>query len=256
MYPQTVLRISPVHWARRKFKAFITWPKKEKKGLEKDDIRAIILSTNDKEFIKSIIEDKEKIEEFEYEDIFSLIIATEDTEYIKGILKDKEKREEFNFKQQDFFRLIELINDSEFLKKEIIEKNEEFNFEPHDVLRLIELTNDSEFIKKEITEIKDKFNLDQYEMFKLIVSTNDVEYINSFIEGIESDTKKNNQKINLPSNMTIGMEIESEGSNSSVIEELTNVIAKGWKCKGDSSLIDGVEVVSPILTGDMNEKSL
>ena len=56
--------------------------------------------------------------------------------------------------------------------------------------------------------------------------------------------------------MTIGVEIESEGENSDVIEyKLSNIIAKGWKCKHDGTLHFGAEVVSPVLTEDMKNAS-
>lgn len=53
--------------------------------------------------------------------------------------------------------------------------------------------------------------------------------------------------LQLPQNMTIGMEIECEGKNSANIDIIKEPI-EGWTSKLDNSLIEGVEVVSPILT--------
>ena len=67
------------------------------------------------------------------------------------------------------------------------------------------------------------------------------------------------EKINLPSSMTIGMEIESLGENNNLLKCVINGLTK-WSSKGDGSLWrdipseEGIEVVSPILTGD-NEKT-
>ena len=67
------------------------------------------------------------------------------------------------------------------------------------------------------------------------------------------------EKINLPSSMTIGMEIESLGENNNLLKCVINGLTK-WSSKRDGSLCpdipseEGIEVVSPILTGD-NEKT-
>ena len=66
--------------------------------------------------------------------------------------------------------------------------------------------------------------------------------------------------IDLPPNMTIGMEIESEGIMSKTINRLNMIFDKqdgdkirGWETKGDGSLEDGVEVVSPILADNQED---
>lgn len=67
-------------------------------------------------------------------------------------------------------------------------------------------------------------------------------------------------EIGLDKNITIGMEIESEGIMSLQIQKLKKVVKKqkeeetiGWETKGDSSLEEGVEVVSPILTDNRED---
>lgn len=67
----------------------------------------------------------------------------------------------------------------------------------------------------------------------------------------------NSTKIELPANMTIGIEIESLGRTSkSDIKRTLDTKFNGWKCKNDSSLKGnnendiGIEVVSPVLTLD------
>lgn len=51
--------------------------------------------------------------------------------------------------------------------------------------------------------------------------------------------------INLPKDMTVGVELEAEGKIASVLNGLR--ICDNWQAKGDSSLEEGIEVVSPIL---------
>ncbi|MBP3255566.1 MAG: hypothetical protein J6M60_03655 [Clostridia bacterium] len=70
---------------------------------------------------------------------------------------------------------------------------------------------------------------------------------------INKEFEDKDSKLDLPTNMTIGMEIESEGDNSNLILNCKDKFAPGWKCKKDGSLNRGVEIVSPILTGDNNE---
>lgn len=82
-------------------------------------------------------------------------------------------------------------------------------------------------------------------------------------ELIKQELLKNDRtysSIGLPTNMTIGMEIESEGVMSKTIKKLYKILErqdgdkiKGWETKGDGSLDDGVEVVSPILTDNQKD---
>ena len=74
------------------------------------------------------------------------------------------------------------------------------------------------------------------------------------------DSNRTYTEIGLDENITIGMEIESEGIMSSQIQTLKKVVKKqiegetrGWETKGDGSLEEGVEVVSPILTDNRED---
>jgi len=66
--------------------------------------------------------------------------------------------------------------------------------------------------------------------------------------------------IGLDNSMTIGMEIESEGVMSEILEEAQEILkrqidgtTRSWETKGDGSLDAGVEVVSPILTDNKED---
>lgn len=63
---------------------------------------------------------------------------------------------------------------------------------------------------------------------------------------------KRYEKINVPDGMTIGMEIECEGENS-VDAYLVSDILEGWDSKVDSSLQEGVEITSPILSNSKSD---
>lgn len=74
------------------------------------------------------------------------------------------------------------------------------------------------------------------------------------------DSNRTYTEIGLDENITIGMEIESEGIMSSHIQTLKKIVKKqiegetrGWETIGDGSLEDGVEVVSPILTDNRED---
>ena len=64
-------------------------------------------------------------------------------------------------------------------------------------------------------------------------------------------------KIGLPSNMTIGMEIECEGQNSHIIHDvgvgLVTDTNDDWMVHIDETLKEGVEIVSPILTDNKDD---
>ena len=64
-----------------------------------------------------------------------------------------------------------------------------------------------------------------------------------------------NQIIYLPKDMTIGVEIESEGIDFATINKANFIFEDGWKSKVDGTLQQGVEIVSPILTGNPEQSS-
>lgn len=92
------------------------------------------------------------------------------------------------------------------------------------------------------------------------------------LKGTFLDENRMYSEIGLDEKMTIGMEIESEGAMSSQIQMLKKVLkeqdrnskddlfqamlgveTRGWETKGDCSLEEGVEIVSPILTDNKED---
>lgn len=54
--------------------------------------------------------------------------------------------------------------------------------------------------------------------------------LEDFLASIEKK-KEITTKLNLPDNMTIGIEIETEGEYGKLIYRMTNMLDDGWECK-------------------------
>ena len=128
----------------------------------------------------------------------------------------------------------------EYLTEENIKK---FRLKDLYITDLIKETGNVEKYLFEWQDIEDKgLILNILNILKATSKTKEFEY------------RPSSSKIKLPSNMTIGIEIESEGEHSEEIRQLRSMknfgIKGNWQCKGDSSLEDGLEIVSPILRGN------
>ena len=183
--------------------------KRQEYGLEPDEVALLIGETKDREYIKECIEKRQEYD-FAKNNVLDLIEATGDSEYVKECIKNRQK---YDFSKKNLLELIELIGDSEYIKK-CIEDRQEYHFTKDEVLGLIEATGEPTFIKKYIDE--------------------------------HMEERKKSKDINLPADMTIGIEIEAENG----IRTLNDIIDKKWELKGDGSLQQGLEVISPILKGD------
>lgn len=161
---------------------------------------------------------------FNTKDIRDLILRTED---IKTFIEDEELRNTLGLNGCDCSVLISQTNDVDYIKKyaQDKERQEKLKFDQSDIDRLTLCSGNKEDIEKRLQKIEE--------------------------EQLEDDVSQ----IDLPEDMTIGIEIESEGNQSIGILNLTDLIGKGWGCKADGSLEEGVEVVSPILTGNTEESS-
>ena len=259
---------------------------REKLGLDSYIVRKMILGTKDRDYIKSCIEDRKKFNFCSY-DIKEMILGTKDQDYIKNCIKDREK---FGFNSYVVRELILGTKDQECIKN-CIEQRERFGFSSYDVREMILGLKDQDDIKKYIKDrkkfgfklydikkmilekedkcllnscIKDrkKLGLDSSTVVEMILVTGDLEYIEEYVRKGESlnleqeeidrlslFTKKTN--INLPPEMTIGVEIETEENGKNNAEIRQNFLSKtNWSTQRDNSLINGIEIVSPILTGN------
>ena len=229
----------------------------ENLGLFSHDIYELIKIIQDVGYIKECIENRERFGLKPY-DIVSLIIATKDIDYIKGFVKIREK---LKLEPYCVVRLVEATQDSKYIE-DCIENKARFNFSSSDIESLIIATKDIEYIKK---CVKNKEILELLtDPTKLILLSGDINYNiaeyekkvylrRESIEKLKIFTSK--EKIKLPSEIKIGIEIETEGitDNSNKIEK--KLEKTDWKVKEDFSLRNGTEVVSPILTGNLEQAS-
>ena len=125
-------------------------------------------------------------------------------------------------------------------------------------LRESNLTNETNISTIIATLNDDEIKLKQLEKTEDIFNANIIQMSLSNREKVKEIFKRPSQKyskIGLDENMTIGMEIESEGAMSRPIIRIKKLLKRregeeeiGWETKSDASLKRGVEVVSPILT--------
>lgn len=260
------------------------------KNIEIDlsDMVELIKELGDVDYIKSIVEDKEKQGKIGFHSahqVVDLIISTKNIEYIKECIN---KWKELELPESDVVTLIKSTENIDFMKK-CVEERKELELSPFSVRELIVATRDIDYMKNIIGDKakKEELKMDSFFVAELIKTTDDIDYIKScieireelglnlyhtiqlvetakydewienFLQSVETTkASENSRLIHLPNNMTIGIEIESEGENGEAIEKkLTNRIEKDWICKHDGTLIYGAEVTSPVLTGDMKQAS-
>ncbi|MBQ2937391.1 MAG: amidoligase family protein [Clostridia bacterium] len=165
-----------------------------------------------------------------------------------------------NLSEYDRIELIKKIDDVEYIKK-YIESNSEKLYSD-DLVDLVGLTRDAEYVKKWLNN--DKTGLDEVQNMRLLLSTKDEKLMNSYLEenreklskeernlielNLNPDRLKSKgdvrKSLQLPEDMTIGIEIESEGQFSKLLPSKI----MGWDTKAEDSLYNGIEVVSPPLT--------
>ena len=125
-------------------------------------------------------------------------------------------------------------------------------------LRESNLTNETNISTIIATLNNDEIKLKQLEKTEDILNVTIIQMSLRNREKVKEIFKKPSQKyskIGLDENMTIGMEIESEGAMSRPIIRIKKLLKRregeeeiGWETKSDASLKRGVEVVSPRLT--------
>ncbi len=212
-------------------------------NLSPSGITTLILKTNDINYIKECVE---KRDDFQIQPhILKLILATYDSQYMKQCI---EIYEDLKLETQAVVKLIIESNDKQYMKK-CIARKEELRLDSYDIAKIAIMIDDKEFIRECLNDAN--LNLDEMnkKAFNMAVNTQEA------IKELHSKTK-----IKLPTNMTIGMEIESLGKMSSTLKEKGEAFFDDWTRKNDGSLApdeldeDGIEITSPILTGS-NDKS-
>ena len=255
----------------------------EKYGSNGDHICSLIKSVNDPEFTKECIKNYKKYE-LNRNNVAYLISSVKDPEFTKECIKNRKK---YGLDSKAAIDLIKSVNDPDFTK-ECIKNYKKYKLDGYNVADLIKSVNDPEFTKECIKNYK-KYKLNDDNVADLIRTLNDLEYIKGFVkeqiqnkningknihyiiqlalftkdmELIENLRKNCDAKIveeldrylkiqptTLPKEMTIGVEIESEGPcNWENIRETIDEAELDWVAKDDGSLQNGTEVASTILT--------
>ncbi|MBR3249866.1 MAG: amidoligase family protein [Clostridia bacterium] len=195
------------------------------------------------EYIKQYLSDISKDYIALYQKI-ELIIATEDSEYIQNFIKKSRE----SIEDEKLIRLILATKDEKYIDKCIKDSRIELADKLILIKELAKRKNNSQIIYQYMKELENQ--LDERAKKVLTIIINDIEHKEY------TETKKTNKKnkITIPPQMTVGIEIESIGKYA---EALQNVQIGKWTGKKDASLSDyesrgycGLEVVSPILKND------
>lgn len=223
--------------------------------LKSEDKRILIEGIENEEYTKACIEGLIEGAELDSKDKRILLEIMEE-EYVKLCI------EELELDSCDKRILIDVLGDEKYAKACIEERIEGVELESFDKIWLIEKSGE-EYAK---SCIEGKINLTNDEILLLVANRNDEEYINNYINNpnspIDDNTRnqlrtsliirkveeisiETNLDFNIPKEMTIGIEIENEGKFSNNVNK--HFFLKGWSAKEDSSLLNGVEIVSPIL---------
>ena len=145
-----------------------------------------------------------------------------------------------------------LKNKDEYISS-ILSNYKEYGFDLSFLADIVSLINDGD---KESIVLENKYNFSPLLLADIVTTFNDDSKRNSIFDklydkGVFGNIKPTNS-ICLPSEMTIGIEIESEGENSRKIN--TKMLPFGWDIHLDTTLNKGTEIVSPILhSGDEKE---
>lgn len=240
------------------------------------NINKMLLKLDDEDYYKKYIK--------QYEEaslgarMGELLSHVKDKEFVKGYLyKFCEQQGLSSISSNDLPKIFASLDNKE-IAEEFIRKFQEQKIHGIQYDELILSTKDPEFIL-ECLKNEENFNIKKSNfIIKAIKKGYTIEEIEKFGEEIKipssvyyffhgdkdkalSEIQKNKPqdlpKLDLPEEMTIGIEIESVGPFG--IDLYSSIDVFGWEAKMDGSLhgkeMDtGVEVVSPILTGD-NEKT-
>ena len=226
---------------------------RKKYGLNSKAAIDLIKSVNDPDFTKECIKNYKKYKLDGY-NVADLIKSVNDPEFTKECIKNRKK---YGLSSEAAIDLIKSVNDPDFTK-ECIKNYKKYKLNDDNVADLIRTLNDLEYIKgfvKEQIQNKNINGKNIHYIIQLALFTKDMELIENLrkncdakiVEELERYLKI--QPTTLPKEMTIGVEIESEGPcNWENIRETIDEAELDWVAKDDGSLQNGTEVASTILT--------
>lgn len=190
----------------------------DKLGLSGVDKSILIEEINDKGYTKEcILNDKLGLNNDNKIDLLITLGEKEIIEYLENHALD--------LTDKNFKRVLLKVFDNDFRKKIIDDKR--YNLSIAAKMKII------------IDSFEEAEYLEKLPWLSMFIEDYEEEFI--FLNKILGDYKK----MKLPSTMTIGMEIESEGDMSGYIYNYFSY--QNWETKTDRSLTDGIEIVSPIL---------
>ena len=233
---------------------------RENLGLSSEDVKKLIFKITDSEYIMKCVDDKENLG-LSLENTKSLIFKIKDPQYI---IKCIENRQNLGLSAEEIANLIIKTGDPQYIMSCVNDK-EKLGLQSTETVDLIIATGNPRYIVSCVND-REKLGLQSTETANLILATGDLGLIEKAQElNIDSTDRERLRVINkstnidLPPEMTIGIEIESEGEGqkdkSELITKLLSQTNPKWKNKPDGSLKYGTEVVSPVLTGNHSQSS-
>lgn len=152
----------------------------------------------------------------------------------------------YNFSGKDIVLVVTSFKDQTFIYK-ILDDYELYNFDFDTLVGIISSIND-DFYKTNVV-IENIYNFGPMQLTQIVESLKSLETKENIMDILYNKgifgTNVMDRNIVLPDDMSIGIEIETEGEYSKFIRD--DILPKGWSAKLDYSIKDGVEVVSPIL---------
>ena len=152
---------------------------REKYGLDESAILELLKNLNDPEFIKQIIENTEQYAIDGYS-IVELLKYLNDHEYIKQVI---ESREQYGVNDANIVELLKYLKDHKYIKQ-VIENAEKYAIDGHYIVQLLEYLNNPEYIKQ-IIDNENQHTIDGRYIVKLLKYINDPEYTKQVIENRE-----------------------------------------------------------------------
>lgn len=189
--------------------------------------------------------------EFDNNELTALVIATNDTKYLNEAIINRKKYNLSTYNLAELIRTVQVIKSlttKELIEYYIKENQPTYNFSTSEIAKIVTLDSNPEFLK---SCMKKEYFSEDDKMF-MALKSQDEEIIQQFVDEHEEKNEEV-KKIDLPENITIGVEIESEGKQSEFIRDLEKFY-KDWIIKYDASIKKGVEIVSPILTPSRSEE--
>ncbi len=243
----------------------------EKYSFTEDNITSLINKIKDPEITAQYLENYKA--DFSRYNIIKMIKAIGEKTFISRYIGDSE----LQFSIEEKIDLLSVVSDNEWVEDYM--RDSKSGFTSEDILQFLKSTDNIALVKQYMAK-RDLYGFTQEQIFGLIQAINDKKLTLDCMSNCENyglsnedanklriiyDTNYRNEtlqdnrilgKINLPPEMTIGVEIECVGKMCPFLQAEGKKILDGWKVKQDNSVKSerenesGIEIVSPILTGE------